>query len=112
MAASLPPSSTQTGVRAWAAEVQTACATGRLPMKVRWLRPGWEVRVWAAEGQQVMDWTRDGERLQAFRAPCTSAVKYLLDQAVASEPLITIALPVKRAEMMGPRRLWNWRPRQ
>lgn len=55
MAGSLPPSSTHTGVRAFAAEAQTVWATEREPMKVMWEMPGWEVRWFAVWGQQRRD---------------------------------------------------------
>ena len=53
-AASLPPSSTQTGVSALAAEVHTAWATGREPMNVMWEIDGWEVKWDAVDGQQTI----------------------------------------------------------
>ena len=52
-AGSLPPSSTQTGVSALAADAQTAWATGREPMNVMWAIEGWEVRWEAVVGQQT-----------------------------------------------------------
>ena len=75
MAGSLPPNSTQTGVRAFAAEVQTAWATGREPMKVKCEILGCEVRCSAAEGQQYTVCTRFGEWPHAARAPLTILVK-------------------------------------
>lgn len=61
IAASFPPNSTQTGVRLFAAEVQTAWATGREPIKVIWDIEGCEVRWFAAGGQQTRGWIRFGE---------------------------------------------------
>ncbi len=55
IAASLPPSSTQTGMRDFAAEVATECATGREPMKVMCEIEGCEVKCGATDGQQMVD---------------------------------------------------------
>ena len=68
MAGSLPPNSTQTGVRALAAEAQTWWATGREPMNVMWAMSGWEVRCSATLGQQLTDCTMCGECPHAVRA--------------------------------------------
>ena len=68
MAGSLPPSSTTTGVRLLAADVQTAWATGRDPMNVIWLIEGCEVRCEAVAGQQTTGWIRWGEWPQAESA--------------------------------------------
>jgi hypothetical protein len=67
-AGSLPPSSTHTGVRDFAAEAQTWWATGREPMKVMWAISGCEVRCEATSGQQMTGWTMSGEWPQARRA--------------------------------------------
>lgn len=75
IAGSLPPSSTHTGVRAFAADAQTWCATGREPMKVMCEMDGCEVRWSATLGQQTTDWTMSGECPQASRALVTMEVK-------------------------------------
>ena len=75
MAGSLPPSSTQTGVNAFAADLQTAWATVREPMNVICEILGWEVRWSATEGQQKTVCTRFGECPHAVRAPLTMLVK-------------------------------------
>lgn len=67
-AGSLPPSSTQTGVRDLDAEAQTVWAMGREPMNVMWDMPGWEVRWFAVAGHMGRDWMRWGECEQAERA--------------------------------------------
>ena len=67
-AGSLPPSSTQRGIRDLAAEAQTEWATGRDPMNVRWEIEGCEVRWEATAGQQTTDWMMWGEWPQDVRA--------------------------------------------
>jgi len=107
IAGSFPPSSTQTGVSDLAADAQTLWATGRDPMNVRWAMSGWEVRWSATAGRQTVVWTRSGEWPQARRAPRAISRKNDEDQAVCSEGLTMTALPVKRAEMTGPIKLWK-----
>lgn len=74
-AGSLPPSSTQTGVRALAAEAHTWWATGREPMNVMWAIEGCDVRWSATEGQHTTDWTISGEWPHAMRACVAILVK-------------------------------------
>ena len=74
-AGSLPPNSTQTGVRAFAAEAQTACATGREPMNVMCEIEGWEVRWEAVFGQHTRGWMRLALWPQAVSAVRTMVVK-------------------------------------
>lgn len=74
-AGSLPPSSTQTGVRDLAAEVQTAWAMGREPMNVMWEIEGWEVRWEAVVGQHTRGWMRLALWPQVVRAVRTMVVK-------------------------------------
>jgi hypothetical protein len=107
MAGSLPPSSTQTGVRAFAADAQTWCATGLEPMNVMCDMDGWDVRWSATLGQQTTDCTMSGEWPHASRARVAMDAKYEDDQAVASEPLTMMALPAKMEAMTGLMRLWN-----
>lgn len=107
MAGSLPPSSTHTGVNAFAAEAQTWCATGRDPMKVMCDIDGCDVRWSATSGQQTTDWTMSGEWPHASRARVAIEAKYDEDQAVASEPLTIMALPAKIEAITGLMRLWK-----
>jgi hypothetical protein len=58
-------------------------------------------------GQQTMDWTILGECPHASRALVAIDAKYGDDQAVASEPFTTMALPAKMDAMMGLMRLWK-----
>lgn len=102
IAGSFPPNSTQTGVRLFDADVQTAWATGREPMNVMCAIEGWEVRCSAVEGQHTIGWTRFGECPHAERALRAMETIGASDQAVCSEPLITIAEPAKRLDIIGP----------
>jgi hypothetical protein len=66
---------------------------------------GCDVRWSATIGQQTTDCTMSGECPQASRARVAMEVKYEEDQAVASEPLTTMALPAKMDAMTGLMRL-------
>lgn len=68
---------------------------------------GCDVRWSATLGQQTTDWTMSGEYPHASRALVAMEVKYALDQAVASDPLTTMAFPAKMEAMMGLMRLWK-----
>lgn len=102
IAGSLPPSSTHTGVRLFAADVQTAWATGREPMNVICAIEGWEIRWSAVKGQHTMGWTRLGECPHAERALRAMETIGASDQAVCSDAFMTIAEPVKRVDIIGP----------
>lgn len=72
-----------------------------------WDMEEWDVRWSATLGQHTTDCTMSGEWPQASRARVAIEVKYEEDQAVASEPLTTMALPAKMDAMTGLIRLWN-----
>ena len=75
MAGSFPPSSTQTGVRDLAADVQTGGAMGGEPMNVRCEIEGWEVRWEAVVGQHTRGWMRLALWPQVVRVVRTMVVK-------------------------------------
>ena len=75
-------------------------------MKVTWEMPGWEVRWFAAAGQQTMGWMSWVEWPHEERAARAIEVVYERDQAVCSEALMTRAEPVNKVEIMGERTLW------
>jgi hypothetical protein len=76
-------------------------------MKVMCDIDGWDVRWSATLGQQTMDWTISGECPHASRALVAIEAKYEEDQAVASEPFTTMALPAKMDAITGLMRLWK-----